>query len=160
MPSPLPSIVHVIRSDMTTKQMCFPSSPRCRRWRRPTFKMSSKQRSKSHSWQSASAERSLSRYTKNCEKLLAKYAAAFRQIDSEFPRIEDFVRKYKVSASSRRAVAQSPFSSIVRQRCYVFAKADRSLFVTAMAIMANPSLKQFRYDSLLTNATRDLFILH
>lgn len=36
------------------------------------------------------------RYTKNCENLLAKFAAAFRQIEGEFPKIEDFVRKYKV----------------------------------------------------------------
>ena len=36
------------------------------------------------------------RYTKNCEKLLAKFAAAFRQIEGEFARIEDFVHKYKV----------------------------------------------------------------
>ncbi len=36
------------------------------------------------------------RYTKNCEKLLAKFTAAFRQIEGEFPRIEDFVRKYRV----------------------------------------------------------------
>ncbi|CAF0836915.1 unnamed protein product [Adineta steineri] len=35
-------------------------------------------------------------YTKHCEKLLAKYTAAFRQIESEFPRIEDFVHKYKL----------------------------------------------------------------
>jgi ESCRT-I complex subunit VPS28 len=38
-------------------------------------------------------------YTKHCEKLLAKFAAAFRQIESEFPRVEDFVRKYKVNYS-------------------------------------------------------------
>ncbi len=38
----------------------------------------------------------LNRYTKHCETLLAKFAAAFRQIESEFPRIEDFQRKYKV----------------------------------------------------------------
>ena len=36
------------------------------------------------------------RYTRNCEKLLAKYKAAFRQIESEFLRIEDFIRKYRV----------------------------------------------------------------
>ncbi|CAF2684418.1 unnamed protein product [Rotaria sp. Silwood2] len=35
-------------------------------------------------------------YTKHCEKLLAKFTAAFRQIDSEFPKIEDFVHKYKL----------------------------------------------------------------
>ncbi|CAF2886028.1 unnamed protein product [Rotaria sp. Silwood2] len=35
-------------------------------------------------------------YTKNCEKLLAKFAAAFRAIQSQFPLIEDFVRKYKL----------------------------------------------------------------
>ena len=39
-------------------------------------------------------------YTKNCEKLLAKFAAAFRQIDSEFPRVEDFAHKYKVNLLS------------------------------------------------------------
>ncbi len=38
----------------------------------------------------------LYRYTKHCETLLAKFEAAFRQIESEFPRIEDFQRKYKV----------------------------------------------------------------
>lgn len=37
-----------------------------------------------------------SEYTKHCEKLLAKFRAAFRQIENEFPRIEDFVHKYKV----------------------------------------------------------------
>jgi ESCRT-I complex subunit VPS28 len=36
------------------------------------------------------------RYTKHCEKLLAKFTAAFRAIESEFPRVEDFVRKYKL----------------------------------------------------------------
>jgi ESCRT-I complex subunit VPS28 len=35
-------------------------------------------------------------YTKNCEMLLAKYSAAFRQIQSEFPDIEKFVHKYKL----------------------------------------------------------------
>lgn len=35
-------------------------------------------------------------YTKNCEKLLAKFMAAYRQIEGEFPKIEDFVRKYRV----------------------------------------------------------------
>ncbi|CAF4919034.1 unnamed protein product, partial [Rotaria sp. Silwood1] len=35
-------------------------------------------------------------YTKNCENLLAKFVAAFRAIESEFPRIEDFVRQYKL----------------------------------------------------------------
>ena len=40
--------------------------------------------------------KTLFRYTRHCEKLLAKFTAAFRQIESEFPRIEDFVRKYKV----------------------------------------------------------------
>ncbi|UJR32234.1 hypothetical protein I4U23_019700 [Adineta vaga] len=35
-------------------------------------------------------------YTKNCEKLLAKFTAAFRQIQGEFPQIEDFAHKYKL----------------------------------------------------------------
>ncbi|CAF0872034.1 unnamed protein product [Adineta ricciae] len=35
-------------------------------------------------------------YTKQCESLLAKYAAAFGQIRGEFPRIEDFAHKYKL----------------------------------------------------------------
>ena len=37
-----------------------------------------------------------SRYTRQCESLLAKYAAAFGQIRGEFPHIEDFAHKYKV----------------------------------------------------------------
>ncbi|CAF0743339.1 unnamed protein product [Adineta ricciae] len=35
-------------------------------------------------------------YTKHCEKLIAKFTAAFRQIDGDFSRIEDFARKYKL----------------------------------------------------------------
>ncbi|CAF3695764.1 unnamed protein product [Rotaria sordida] len=35
-------------------------------------------------------------YTKHCEKLLAKFTAAFPQIKGEFTRIEDFVHKYKL----------------------------------------------------------------
>lgn len=35
-------------------------------------------------------------YTKNCEILLAKFTAAYRQIEGEFPKIEDFVRKYRL----------------------------------------------------------------
>jgi hypothetical protein len=33
--------------------------------------------------------------------LLAKYSAAFRQIQSEFPDIEKFVHKYKVNIPSQ-----------------------------------------------------------
>jgi len=35
-------------------------------------------------------------YTKYCEKLLAQFSVAYRQIKSDFPNIEDFVRKYKL----------------------------------------------------------------
>ncbi|UJR14547.1 hypothetical protein I4U23_001543 [Adineta vaga] len=35
-------------------------------------------------------------YTRHCEKLIAKFTAAFRQIESDFSRIEDFARKYKL----------------------------------------------------------------
>jgi len=35
-------------------------------------------------------------YTKQCKKLLAQFSAAFRQIKSEFPNVEDFARKYKL----------------------------------------------------------------
>ena len=49
------------------------------------------------------------RYTKNCEKLLAKFTAAFRQIESEFPKIEDFVRKYKVRCRSQSEIDRSSF---------------------------------------------------
>ncbi|CAF1080997.1 unnamed protein product [Rotaria magnacalcarata] len=35
-------------------------------------------------------------YTSNCQILLAKYSAAFRQLEGEFPKVEDFVHKYKL----------------------------------------------------------------
>lgn len=45
-------------------------------------------------------------YTKHCEKLLAKFRAAFRQIENEFPRIEDFIHKYRVSVPDHRWIIQ------------------------------------------------------
>ncbi|CAF0961978.1 unnamed protein product [Adineta steineri] len=35
-------------------------------------------------------------YTKHCEKLLAKFSAAFRQIEGDFNQIEEFAHKYKL----------------------------------------------------------------
>lgn len=88
------------------------------------------------------------RYTRNCEKLLAKFSAAFRQIESEFPKIEDFVRKYKVRSRSQIvSIIDGLFSSTAQQRFSEFAKVDRLPSETIEEIWANRSLKPFRYVS-------------
>lgn len=39
-------------------------------------------------------------YTKNCKNLLVKFTAAYRQIEGDCPKIEEFVRKYRVKLCS------------------------------------------------------------
>lgn len=89
----------LVALDMTTWLMSFPSSRRCKLWKKPISKMSSNLPSMSPilSVHSNSMIFSRIRYTQNCDKLLAKYTAAYRQIESDFPKIEEFARKYKVN---------------------------------------------------------------
>lgn len=36
------------------------------------------------------------RYTATCSKLLVQYKAAFKQVQSDFPTVEEFMKKYRV----------------------------------------------------------------
>jgi hypothetical protein len=87
------------------------------------------------------------RYTRNCEKLLAKFAAAFRQIEGEFPSIDNFVHKYKVKLFLFFINSKDFYCSlIVLQLYYVFVKVVLLLFEMIVVIWAKLLLKQFQYE--------------
>ena len=68
----------------------------------------------------------MNRYTATCSKLLVQYKAAFKQVQSEFTTVEEFMKKYRVCTECATASGRD---SQVYANVYMICHEDHIIII-------------------------------